>query len=464
MCVYIGFIITYLRGRLQLTKSADFSIMDRMNDGSKWFFTIRKESSMPKKGKLIVQKYGGTSVSSIEKIIMVAERIKEYRKQGFRLVVVVSACGDETDALIQMANEAMDEVLDDSSSGIVPQQRELDQLLQTGEVRSAALLAIILNAMDVPTISYSAYQLGLEAAGEYGKAKIKRLKNRKRILEQLENCVLVITGFQGLIEGSRNIATLGRGGSDATAVALAASLNAWKCEIYTDVDGVYAIDPRIVPSAKRFPRINYQQMYEMSASGAGVLMDRCVLIAQAHNVRNLCVLQSPSVGQTDGGTIVSSAYSCADMENTAYLAGIAIRKDVAVLNINDLPNEPGIAAKVFKALADINILDAAQGQGGERAAISILIDQDDSERALAAMKKLKDIDASTRQSLVAITLIDPLMKENPGYFYRLASTLANEGINIEMITSTQTSIMAVVRLERLHCAAWSLAREFDLLK
>ncbi|MDO8260501.1 MAG: aspartate kinase, partial [Candidatus Magasanikbacteria bacterium] len=245
------------------------------------------------KNNLVVMKFGGTSVATPERIKKVANHIKKRKENGENIIVVVSAMGKETDRLVSLINEITPN----------PNLREYDQILQTGEIISAGLLAIALEEIGIPAISLSAMQVGIESNREHGNAKIKRIRKKDYLQKTARKQVVIIPGFQGVIEGSLEISTLGRGGSDASAVAIAAAIKADICEIYTDVDGVYTIDPRLVPNATRFEEISFMQMIAMAAAGAGVLMDRSVEIAQAHNI-SIKVLLSPSFGNSTGGTIV----------------------------------------------------------------------------------------------------------------------------------------------------------------
>ncbi|MFC1678172.1 aspartate kinase [Patescibacteria group bacterium] len=409
------------------------------------------KSKVVEKGDLIVQKYGGTSVDEPDKINTIAKHIKSYHEQGYRLIIIVSAMGKETDRLINL-----------SSGFINPPQREVDQLLQTGEVVSASMMAMALHEIDVPAISLSAAQIGLVTTEHHGGAKIKKLRNKATVEDLLKEKVIVVTGFQGVAENGHDITTLGRGGSDATAVAIAAFLNAYRCEIYTDVDGVYAIDPRLIPDAIRFSEISYEQMLTMAASGAGVLMDRSVKIAQAHNVV-MRVLLSPSIGKSDGGTLVTTMENIEDLEHVAYLCGVAIKDKICGINILDVPNKPMQAARIFESIKAINIIEDAQVQGENTAPISILLENKDFPHALTAIKKLENLKIQTSENLVAITVIDPLMKETPGYSYRITKSLGQAGVNIEVKMTSQISITVAIKKESLPQAALALAQEFNLI-
>ncbi|MDD5291463.1 MAG: aspartate kinase [Patescibacteria group bacterium] len=403
---------------------------------------------------LIVQKCGGTSVATPEKIGKVADHIRRCRENGNDIVVVVSAMGEETDRLIDLAK------------GISPNpdEREMDQLLQTGEVVSAALLAMALNGKGTPAKSLTAAQIGLVAAGEFGKARIKSLKNRALIRNQLkQGKVVIIAGFQGISEKGLDIITLGRGGSDTTAVALAAFLKAKVCEIYTDVDGVYTIDPRLVPNARRFDIVSYEQMIAMSVAGAGVLMDRAVILAKMYGVK-IRVLVSPSIKESTGGTLVTATSgNISDLEKTADQSGIAIKKEVGCIHVFGIPDEPGKAAEISSPLEKINVIDIAQSRGAGTAQISFLLDVATAEKVFPNMEKMGGAETALRQGLVAISLVDLAMKETANYFRRIAKVLGDNGINIEFISTSQTGITMAISDKYLNKAAQALAREFDLL-
>lgn len=408
------------------------------------------EKTNKRKG-LVVQKYGGTSVADVEKIKKIAAYAKTYFKKGIRLVIVVSAMGKATDHMIDLASEITDN----------PSPREFDQFLQTEEVKTAALLAIALENIGVPAKSYTATQIGLTTSKNHGSAKIKNIRHKKDVLKEAREKVLVIAGFQGLADGSNDITTLGRGGSDATAVAIAEQLNADICEIYTDVDGVYTVDPRVVVNARKFKKIGYAQMLSLAATGAGVLMDRCVEIADAHNVK-IRVLLSPSLGDSDGGTLVTATGSLINIEEGDHLAGIAIRKDVGIITLNNIPNVHGSARKIFETLNSVNIIDTVQGPGEKTASISMLLDKKTMEIAIRQFSALSKIKMTSHNDLVALTLVDRNMKDMPKFFLRIGKALDQKKINIIMIASSFIGITIAIKSNELKKAAVALAEEFGL--
>lgn len=406
-----------------------------------------------KKIRLTVQKYGGTSVADTNKIEKVASHIAACFKNGTGVVAIVSAMGHETDRLISLINKISGD----------PNLREYDQVLQTGETVTAGLLTIALQKLGVPAISCTAFQMGLMTTSEHSSAKIVKIRDKKRLQKMISSHVLIFAGFQGLSEKNGDITTLGRGGSDATAVAIAAALKADMCEIYTDVDGVYAIDPRIVKNARRFGKISFDQMIRMAAAGAGVLMERCVRIARAHNVP-LKVLLSPSIGNSDGGTVVSSAGNPTNIEETLDLTGLAICENIGIVRVNNIRNVPGSARKLFEKTADINIIDVIQGVGKKTATMTILASANDTRTIEKRFSEIPEIKIEHQDALVSLTLVDSQMDNMPGYFFRIARALHEKKVNIEAIGSSGKGIMIAVKIDSLHKSAQALAEEFGLVE
>lgn len=402
---------------------------------------------------LIVQKYGGTAVGSIEKILVVARHTKSYVNDGDNIVVIVSAMAATTNDLIELAR----------SISPNPSSREMDHLLQTGEIKTASLLAMALESIGVPAISFGAQKIGLVTTGEHERARIKRVKEISAIKKELKSKVVVIAGFQGLSEENQDITTLGRGGSDITAVAIAAALNAGMCEIYTDVDGVYAIDPRIVAGAMRFRTISHEQMLNMAAAGAGVLVDRSVYLAKRLGV-DLKVLISPSMGESTGGTLVAHTGDIEDMEKTDSSIGVAIKKNLGVVVIPRIQNRSGEAGRIYKAIADmgINIVEPIQAEGGKTANINILLESKDADKVKEALGKIhKGI--SRKKDRVALYVIAGQMKEGVGYAAKTTTCLGKAGVNINMTGGALSALYVVINKKNLAKAANALALEFDLL-
>ena len=300
---------------------------------------------MPEKN-VVVMKLGGTSVATIERIKKAAEYIESREKANERPFIIISARGDRTDELIQLAKTL-------SNS---PDPRELDQLMATGEGESAALLGIALKARGINAKSMNAYQLGFEACGDYGNAKIKQVADPDILRKALAESVIVFTGFQGVINGTSDIATLGRGGSDASAIALAATLGC-ECRIFTDVDGIYTTDPRVVKQSKRIATIGYDQLEYMADSGAAVMMGRSINIARKYGIQ-VRVMLSPSFGESKGGTLIASNCDLNDIEAEAEFPYTLAIKKMGCLHFPFVPNLPGQAKSLFFSLSDCLVDEA----------------------------------------------------------------------------------------------------------
>lgn len=405
--------------------------------------------------EIIIQKYGGSSVATAGKIRKVAKHIVKTAKDK-RVVVVVSAMGKTTNQLARLASKIY---------GGEPPTEELDKLLVTGEAQSAPLLAMAIMSLGRPAVSLTGWEIGLEADSN---RRVKRIRGIERIKEPLsQGKVVVVAGFQGVIEGTGQVITLGRGGSDLTAIVSAAALGLSYCEIYTDVDGVYTIDPRIVPGAKRYSRIIYRQMIDLSTAGAEVLMDRSVALAQMLGVE-IKVLLSPSFGKTTGGTLVCSGGSLEDMENAFFQPGVAIQQ-VEQVKISDVPNEPGMAAAIFDNLRGINIWDGSQVPGIGKTDIALVCLSENTSKVLAGLHKAKEAGVaggfkiSEPLKVYELTLADPLMKEGSDYLWKILATMGRAKVNVEMWSTSGTTIMVVVKEEDLKKAALALAEEFNLI-
>lgn len=402
---------------------------------------------------IIVQKYGGSSLADPEKIVRVAQYIIKSA-QTHRIVVVVSAMGDTTDKLLDLAKKV--------SGKEKPDPEELDELLVTGEDQSAPALAIALKSLGQQAKSLTAREIGLIAYPESGNAKVKSIQNIDMIKELLnKGDVVVVTGFQGMGEGTDRRVTLGRQGSDITAVTLAARLGAEICEMYTDVDGVFTFDPRDEPEAKRYDNMHYSQMIQLSAVGAMIRMTRAIIAAQNHGVK-LKIMLSPSLGESTGGTLVHSGASPEEMEGEIVtLPGVGIQKGLVLITISNIPNQPRQADRFFAKLKDITIFATVGGGGAEIAAISILVQKEDLNDALAKLNEIKEINITTIPDVVELTLIDPTAKGQPGYFYRLCHSLQD---NIEAFAAVALSMMVVVKEKDLRKATQAIGKEFNLLK
>jgi aspartate kinase len=400
---------------------------------------------------VVVQKYGGTSVGSVERIRAVAERIVRVRERGFDVVVVVSAMGETTDELLAMAR----------SITPTPEPRELDLLLTAGERIAMSTLAIAINAMGCRAASYTGSQAGIITDTQHGRAQIVDVRPG-RIRQSLEaGNVVIVAGFQG-VSTALDVTTLGRGGSDTTGVALAAALGADCCEIYTDVDGVYTADPRFTPDARKLPRISYDEMLEMAASGARVLQLRSVEYARRTNVR----IHVRSSFTADAGTWVQEG--CDGVEQ-AMVSGVAIDDAEAKITLEDVPDRPGVAATIFKAVASegINVDMIVQNVSHDgttdlsftapRADLSRL--EDVVERVV---KEVGAIRYSADAGIAKVSLIGAGMKSHPGVAAEMFEVLAAEGINIEMISTSSIRISCIVRSDHAPRAVRAIHERFGL--
>jgi aspartate kinase len=384
---------------------------------------------------IIVQKYGGTSVGGVARIQAVADRVVHAKEQGFDVCVVVSAMGHSTDELLAMANEVTPS----------PEPRELDMLLTAGERIAMSLLAIAINARGCRAASYTGSQAGIITDTDHGKARIVEIRP-KRILESMQaGNVVIIAGFQGL-SSAYEITTLGRGGSDTTGVAMAAALGAEYCEICTDVDGVYTADPRLEPEARKIAAIGYEDMLELSAAGSKVLQLRSVEYARRHGVR----IHVRSSFTDAPGTWVQEMEE-SDMEQ-AMISGVAIETDEAKVTLDDVPDRPGVAATVFRAVADegINVDMIVQNISHDaKTDLSFTVSTSDLPRLKGVVERLvEEIGALRFESddgIAKLSLVGAGMKSHPGVAADMFDALADEGINIEMISTSSIRISCVIR-------------------
>ncbi len=381
---------------------------------------------------LVVKKFGGSSVADTERIFNVARRCIEDYNRGNDVVVVLSAMGKTTDGLIARAHEISDH----------PPKRELDMLLTTGEQVSVALMAMAIQSLGVPVVSLNAAQIRMKTTSAYGQAKLKRI-DTERIKNELDaRKIVVITGFQG-INKFDDMTTLGRGGSDTTAVALAAVLHADTCEIFTDVDGVYTADPRIVPNARKLPEISYDEMLEFASLGAKVLHNRSVEMAKRYNVQ-LVVLSS--LVRTEG-TVVKESTKMEKM----LVSGVAADKNTARISVIGVLDEPGIAFKVFNLLArhhiNVDIIIQSVGQEG-RKNISFTVARTDLREAMTVLNENRE--SLTAQSVecaadvAKISIIGAGMTSNPGVAARMFEALYSANINIRMIATSEIRITVLI--------------------
>lgn len=400
---------------------------------------------------LIVQKYGGTSVGSPERIAAVAERVARMHGEGHQVVVVVSAMSGETNRLIDLAHAVTDE----------PPAREMDVLLSTGEQVTIALLAMALTRIGVEARSYTGAQVHIRTDSVHMKARIQEIDDVRVRADLTAGRVVVVAGFQG-VDDDGNITTLGRGGSDTTAVAMAAALNADECQIYTDVDGVYTTDPRIVPEARRLDRITAEEMLEMASLGAKVLQIRSVEFAGKYKVP-LRVLSSFEEGP---GTLIT--YEEDEMEQ-ALISGIAFNRDEAKLTIRGVPDKPGVASRILGGVAGttINVDMILQNTGDDGTTdFSFTVHRSDYKSALELLKKIgKELGArevSGDDKIVKISVVGVGMRSHAGIASTMFKALADEGINIQMISTSEIKISVVIDEKYLELAVRALHSAFHL--
>src|SRR5438067_2037857 len=399
---------------------------------------------------LVVQKFGGTSVADTDRIRAVADHVVRTRRQGHDVVVVVSAMGRSTDDLLRLAHEVSP----------TPPGRELDMLLTAGERISMALLCMAISDLGEPAASFTGSQAGIVTDTTHGKAKILEVRADRLRETVAEGRIAVVAGFQG-VSTDRDVTTLGRGGSDTTAVALAAALKAEACEIYTDVAGVYTADPRVVPAARRLPAVSYEEMLEIAATGGRVLALRSVEFARNHGV----VLHVRSSFTWEQGTWVNGE---GPMEQ-AIISGVTHDTSEAKVTVAEVPDQPGIAARLFGALADddVNVDMIVQNTStGGATDISFTVPRADLAAAMHVSEELwPQIGAksvSYDAEIGRVSVVGAGMKTNPGVAARVFRVLAGEGVNIEMISTSSIRISCVVRARDVERAVQALHADFEL--
>jgi aspartate kinase len=389
---------------------------------------------------LIVQKYGGTSVGNTERIKNVASRVAKYHAKGDKIVVVVSAMSGVTDNLIKLAKDIMP----------LPNEREMDVLLATGEQTTIALTAIALHSLDIPAVSMTGAQAGIVTDGVHTKAKIQNI-SPKRIHDLMnQGNVVIVAGFQGqTLEGQ--VTTLGRGGSDLTAIALAAALKADLCQIYTDVDGVYTADPRIVPGARKLEEISYDEMLELASLGAKVMQSRSVEFAKKFGV----VFEVRSSLNENPGTLVKEETK--SMEGVV-VRGVSLDKNQAKVTLVAVPDHPGVAARIFKAIGDANVnvdmivQNISHGSGKPATDLSFTVDKPDLLKAQKVIEGLKKEvgfgEVIATDNIGKLSIVGVGMKSHSGVAGKMFETLAREGVNIDMISTSEIKISVVVDLAK----------------
>lgn len=403
---------------------------------------------------VVVQKYGGSSLADAAKIKNVARRIIKTREKGDRVVVVASAMGDTTDELIKLAHQITDQ----------PDKRELDSLLSTGELVSCALLAMALKSMGYPAVSLSGAQAGIITEKIFGAARILRV-DPARIQRELEaGRIAIVAGFQGITDETTDVTTLGRGGSNTTAVAVAAALGARVCEMYTDVEGVFTADPRIVPDAVKLREIGFEEMLELATYGSNVLHNRAVELAELYNIP---ILVASSFVEAPGTLI----HGGIPMEIRNKVRGITQDLNVAKITVVGVPDKPGIAAALFEPLAKagISVDTIVQNASVNRVTdLTFTVARGDMKRAMEIVEPAaraagaKTVTAD--DSLAKVSIVGTGMQNTPGYAARMFRILSEKGINIELITTSEIRITVIIAADRVNEAVRALHRGFELEK
>jgi aspartate kinase len=402
---------------------------------------------------LIVQKYGGSSVADAEKITNVARRVAKAKDEGNQVVVVVSAMGDTTDDLIKLAYQISEQ----------PSDRELDVLLSTGEIVSSTLLAMALGSLGYKAISLSGAQAGIHTDSSYSRARILRVDTKRVVSELKKGNIVIVAGFQG-VTGKRDITTLGRGGSDTTAVALAASLGADMCQIYTDVEGVYTADPRLVPTAKKLKEVGYEEMLELATYGARVIHNRAVELGWLYNVP---ILVASSFSDSPGTIIRKEVL----MEARNKVMGIVHDSNVAKITAVGVPDHPGVAAAIFEPLARANISVDTIVQNASINHITDLtftVARSDLLKAMSivepVVKSVGGKQCAADSALAKVSIVGTGMQNTPGYAARMFRALHELGINIQLITTSEIRITCIISEDRVKDAVQALHRAFELEK
>ena len=382
---------------------------------------------------LVVMKFGGSSVADLDKIRNVAERCIKKWREGNQVVVVLSAMGKTTDRLLAQAGEISS----------MPSRREMDMLLATGEQVSVSLMAMTMIRMGVTAISLNAWQVPMHTTSAYQNAKLKRIDSERITKELDSNKIVVVTGFQG-VNKYDDVTTLGRGGSDTTAVALAAALNADLCEIYTDVDGVYTADPRIVPDARKMPEVTYEEMLEFASLGAKVLHSRCVEMARRYNV-NLGVKSSMS---EEEGTVVKETTKMEKM----LISGVAVDKNIAKIAVSGMKGNPESTFRLLNLMAkngvNIDVMIQSLEKDGTKT-LTFTVARPDMMMTLELLKKYSDVignaNVSCEEDVAKVSVVGAGVSSNPGVAAKMFEALSNAGINTDMVTTSEIRITAVIK-------------------
>jgi len=403
---------------------------------------------------VVVQKYGGSSLADALKIKNVARRIIKAKEKGDRVVAVVSAMGDTTDELIKLAHQVTDQ----------PDKREMDSLLSTGELVSCALLAMALKSMGYPAVSLSGAQAGIITEKNYGAARILRVDPGRMQRELEAGRIVIVAGFQGITDESTDVTTLGRGGSNTTAVAVAAALGAKVCEMYTDVEGVFTADPRIVPEAVKLKEIGFEEMLELATYGSNVLHNRAVELAELYNIP---ILVASSIIEAPGTLI----HGGIPMEVRNKVRGITQDLNVSQITVVGVPDKPGVAASLFEPLAKagISVDTIVQTASiGRLAELTFTVAKSDVKKAMDIVEPVarslgaKQVTADA--SMAKVSIVGTGMQNTPGYAAKMFRVLSEKGINIELITTSEIRITVIIAADRVNEAVRALHKGFELEK
>lgn len=410
--------------------------------------------SQENKNRIVVQKYGGTSVGSAERIKEVAKRVIRHRERGDSIVVVVSAMSGETNKLVALINE-----LNPTGSS-----REKDMVLSTGEQVTIGLLSLALEAKGCPVISYTGSQAGVKTDNSFSKARISQIDGTKIKNDLSAGKVVVVAGFQG-VDAEGNITTLGRGGSDTTAVALAVALDAAECQIYTDVDGVYTTDPRMVPEASHIPKLALEEMLEMASQGSKVLQIRAVEFAYKYDMP-IRVLSSFDEGDEGKSTLVTREE---DIMEEVLVRGVAFNRDESLLTIMGVPDQPGVAFKILGPISDANIeIDMIVQNIGEDGStdFTFTVHRDDHERAKEILSEVGDKFNAEKVggiiNIAKVSIVGGGMRSHAGVATKMFKALANENINIRMISTSEIKVAVLIDEKYLELAVRCLHEAFEL--
>lgn len=402
---------------------------------------------------VVVQKYGGSSLANAERVRAVANRVAQTRVDGSDVVVIVSAMGDATDDLLQLAKSVTQEASD----------REMDLLLSTGEMVSCALMSMALRSLGVAAVALTGWQAGIRTDSKHSRASIIDVDSQRVLAELRQGNVVIVAGFQGTTD-QLDITTLGRGGSDTTAVALAASLGAQVCEIYTDVDGVYTADPRVVTDARKLDAISYEEMLEMATVGARVMHPRAVELGEVYGIP---IIVRSSFNHNPGTVICGGQ----DMERRNRVRGIAHQNDVAKLTVSGVPDTPGVAYKVFAPLAEAGIsVDVIVQNVSVNGVtdLSFTLPKDEIAKAIKVLQPV--VDAVGAAGLIPdskfakVSIVGTGIQNSPGYAAKMFGTLSNSGVNIEMISTSDIRITCLIDADDVERAVRALHEAFELEK